>query len=129
MKQVKCPDCDVSVDTMYAGETIEEVMGKMMPHYKEVHADVMQSATPEKHQAWMADFNKSFDEAPELPVKTIGCYEEGCEEKMEHADRDEVLNQMLSHYNSVHPEVIPNASDEDKKAWMVQFEKDWTAVE
>ena len=103
-------------------------MGAMMPHYKEAHAEVMQNATPEKHQTWMADFKQSFAEADELPEKTIGCYVDGCAVTFSGGGRNTLLKEVYAHYMEVHPEVIPNATDEEKKAWMEQFEKDWAAV-
>ncbi len=110
MKQLKCPDCDAGVETMYAGGTAEDVMKVMMPHYMEAHKDVMESATPEKHQAWMASFTTDFDAAPELPVKEIGCYQEDCEVKFSNADHDALLNEMYEHYMKEHPTVIPSAT-------------------
>lgn len=113
---------------MYEGNSVEEIMTAMMPHYKEAHADVMQSATPEKHQAWMADFTKAFEEAADLPEKTITCYVDGCDAAFASGGRNTLLGQVYAHYMEVHPDVIPNASDEEKKAWMMQFEKDWAAA-
>ncbi len=113
---------------MYEGNVVADVMQAMMPHYKEVHADVMQSATPEKHQAWMEDFNKAFNDAPELPEKTITCYVDGCEVSFTSGGRNTLLGEVYAHYMEVHPDVIPNASDEEKKAWMENFEKDWSAA-
>jgi len=128
MKQLQCPDCDASVETMYEGNAVEEIMQAMMPHYKEAHADVMQNATPEKHQAWMTDFKKSFEEATELPEKTIGCYFDGCDVTFSGGGRNTLLKEIYAHYMEVHPDVIPKATDEEKKVWMEQFEKDWTAA-
>ena len=62
-------------------------------------------------------------------MKNIKCYEEGCGGEFQAATKDEILGQVYDHYMKDHPTVIPNASDEDKKAWMARFEKDWTAQE
>ena len=125
MKELKCPDCDAANSEMYAGESVEDVMQIMMPHYKEVHADVMQSATPEKHQAWIASFSADFDAAPELPEKTITCYD--CEAKFTAFTRQEILGQLYDHYMKEHNETITKANKDEKKAWMERFEKDWIA--
>lgn len=126
MKELKCPDCDASVETTYVGASVGEIMKKMHPHYMEAHKDVMASATPETQQAWMASFQADFDVAPELPEKTIECYE--CGKQFKAYTRDEILSELYDHYMKDHPDVIPNASDEDKKAWMERFEKDWAAA-
>lgn len=126
MKQLPCPDCDATVDTRYAGNTVEEIMQAMMPHYKEAHADVMQSATPEKHQAWMTKFNADFNAAPELPEKAIKCYD--CEMEFKAYTREEILGQLYDHYMKDHNAVITGASEDEKKAWMEQFEKDWATA-
>ena len=52
---MKCPDCDQSLEVYYEGETAEEVMKNMHPHYMEAHKDIMASATPEKQQALVGD--------------------------------------------------------------------------
>jgi len=59
-------------------------------------------------------------------MKKIKCYD--CEEIFESDSRNDILNKLYSHYMKDHPDVIPNASDDEKKAWMVQFEKDWEAA-
>ena len=58
-------------------------------------------------------------------MKAVTCYEDNCDQTFQSDDRDDILNQLYAHYTSVHPNVIPNASDADKKAWMERFEKDW----
>jgi len=59
-------------------------------------------------------------------MKQITCY--NCENVFESETSEDILNQLFAHYMKDHPEVIPNASDEEKKAWMVQFNKDWEAA-
>lgn len=66
MKKVKCPDCDPSVEAYYQGETAEEAMKQMYPHYMETHKDIMASATKEKMQEWMVKFKADFDAASEV---------------------------------------------------------------
>ena len=56
-------------------------------------------------------------------MKTIRC--QHCEGTFQAVEREEILKTLYDHYMEAHPGVIPNASDEEKKAWMVQFEKDW----
>ena len=63
MKTLKCDLCDHEAQ----GETFEEWMNALKPHYAEAHAEVMQSkkGTPEEMKAemmkWMADNKARFD--------------------------------------------------------------------
>lgn len=66
MKTLKCDLCDHEVQ----GETFEEWMEALKPHYMEAHADFMQAQaikTPEEQQAemkkWMEENKKRFDAA------------------------------------------------------------------
>tara|TARA_B100000745_G_scaffold298199_1_gene246415 strand:- start:1078 stop:1209 length:132 start_codon:yes stop_codon:yes gene_type:complete len=40
-----------------------------------------------------------------------------------------ILSILYEHYMKNHHSVISNASDEEKKQWMQQFEKDWQTAE
>jgi len=62
MKTLKCDLCDVSAQ----GETFEEWMEALKPHYAEAHADVMSdsSKTKEDMGKWMAENKARFDAAP-----------------------------------------------------------------
>ncbi len=63
MKTLKCDLCDVTAD----GETFEQWMMALQPHYKEAHAEVMESkrGTPEEMKAameeWMKENKERFD--------------------------------------------------------------------
>ena len=61
MKTLKCDLCEVTAD----GETFEEWMQALMPHYKEAHADVMSdpSKTEEDRAKWMTESKAKFDAA------------------------------------------------------------------
>ncbi len=61
MKTLKCDLCDVTV----AGETFEEWMNALRPHYIEAHADVMNdsSKTAEDMEKWMAENKARFESA------------------------------------------------------------------
>ena len=61
MKTVKCDLCDVTAD----GETFEEWMAALRPHYMEAHADVMQKAghTEADREKWMTENRARFDAA------------------------------------------------------------------
>ena len=61
MKSVKCDLCDVTAE----GETFEEWMGALRPHYMEAHADVMKDSSHGKEdmEKWMADNKARFDAA------------------------------------------------------------------
>ena len=63
MKTLKCDLCEVTAQ----GETFEDWMNALKPHYAEAHADVMNSkkGTPEEMKAemmnWMAENKARFD--------------------------------------------------------------------
>jgi hypothetical protein len=61
MKTLKCDLCEATA----SGETFEEWMEALKPHYFSAHADVMKD--PSKTQAdmekWMAENNVRFDAA------------------------------------------------------------------
>jgi len=59
MKTLKCDLCDVTAE----GETFEEWMTALRPHYMEAHADVMQdsSHTKKEIEKWMAENRARFN--------------------------------------------------------------------
>ena len=59
MKTITCIDCE----EQFSGETQEELMKAMMPHYGSVHKDLMERGTEEGKKEWFAEFNKRFEEA------------------------------------------------------------------
>lgn len=61
MKNLKCDLCDATAQ----GETFEEWMQHLMPHYKEAHADVMTDATKTEadKERWMVENKARFDAA------------------------------------------------------------------
>jgi hypothetical protein len=65
MKTVKCDLCEVTAE----GETFEEWMEALKPHYMEAHADVMtaHAGTPEEMKErmgkWMSDNKARFEAA------------------------------------------------------------------
>jgi len=61
MKTRKCDLCDVTAE----GETFEEWMQALRPHYGEAHADVMNdsSRTKEHMEQWMAENKARFEAA------------------------------------------------------------------
>ena len=66
MRTLKCDLCDHEAQ----GETFEEWMNVLKPHYTEVHSDVMNSkkGTPEEMKVemmnWMAENKARFDSVP-----------------------------------------------------------------
>ena len=64
MKTLKCDLCEATAD----GETYEEWMSALMPHYKEAHADVMAdpSKGKEDQEKWMVENKARFDAAEEV---------------------------------------------------------------
>ncbi len=59
MKILKCDLCEVIAE----GETFEEWMQNLMPHYMQAHADVMNdpSKTKEDQQKWMVENKARFE--------------------------------------------------------------------
>lgn len=57
-------------------------------------------------------------------MKKIKCYE--CSKEFQAETREEMLKTLYEHYMKNHNAVITGASEEDKKAWMAKFEKDWS---
>jgi predicted RNase H-like HicB family nuclease len=61
MKTLQCDLCEVTAD----GETFEDWMQALMPHYMEAHADVMKDPTKTKEdmEKWMTENKIRFDAA------------------------------------------------------------------
>lgn len=61
MKALSCDLCDFEAQ----GETFEDWMKALRPHYMEAHSDVMNDPKngPEEMQKWMADNKARFDAA------------------------------------------------------------------
>lgn len=61
MKTLKCDLCDHAA----RGETFEEWMKALMPHYMEAHADVMNNSdhTTEDKDKWITENKARFDAA------------------------------------------------------------------
>jgi hypothetical protein len=61
MKTLKCDLCE----TAAGGETFEQWMKVLMPHYMEAHADVMNdsSKTKEDQEKWMVENKARFEAA------------------------------------------------------------------
>ena len=61
MKTLKCDLCDVIAE----GETFEEWMVALKPHYATAHAEVMKDSnkTKEDMEKWMAENKARFDAA------------------------------------------------------------------
>ena len=62
MKTLKCDLCE----TTAAGETFDQWMQNLMPHYMQAHAEVMNdpNKTKSDQQQWMAENKARFEEAP-----------------------------------------------------------------
>jgi len=61
MKTLKCDLCEVTAE----GETFEDWMKALHPHYMEAHADVMKDSgkTREDMEKWMSENKARFDAA------------------------------------------------------------------
>jgi len=59
MKTLKCDLCDATAD----GETFQDWMKALMPHYMEAHADVMNDPNngEAEQKQWMKDNHARFD--------------------------------------------------------------------
>ncbi|HEY0964723.1 MAG TPA: hypothetical protein VGE31_02925 [Candidatus Paceibacterota bacterium] len=62
MKIITCLNCA----KQFPGETEDDVLEHMMPHYMEEHPEVMEEGTEEQQEAWFAEFNKRWAEAEEI---------------------------------------------------------------
>lgn len=60
-KELSCDLCEVTAE----GETFEEWMQALMPHYKDAHPDVMndETKTEADRDAWMKENKERFDAA------------------------------------------------------------------
>lgn len=59
MKTIICLDCD----QQFVGETKEEVMHAMMPHYMERHKDIMEAGDDTKKKEWFVEFERRWNDA------------------------------------------------------------------
>ena len=59
MKTLKCDLCEVTAE----GETFEEWMKALQPHYMEAHADVMKSGSEGDREKWMSENKARFGAA------------------------------------------------------------------
>lgn len=61
MKTVKCDLCEATAQ----GETFDEWMNALKPHYMEAHADVMNNPSngKEEMEKWMTDNKARFEAA------------------------------------------------------------------
>ena len=61
MKTLKCDLCETTAQ----GETFQEWMQNLMPHYMQAHSDVINdpSKTKEDQQKWMAENKTRFETA------------------------------------------------------------------
>ena len=61
MKTLKCDLCEATAE----GETFEEWMQALMPHYMEAHSDFMKDAshTEEDKEKWMTENRARFEAA------------------------------------------------------------------
>jgi hypothetical protein len=56
MKTITCFDCDMQ----FSGETPQEVQLRMLPHYREVHPEIINSVDDAGRKAWMEEFDKRW---------------------------------------------------------------------
>ncbi len=59
MKTLKCDLCEVTAE----GETFEEWMKALQPHYMEAHADVVRDHSEGDREKWMAENKARFEAA------------------------------------------------------------------
>ena len=59
MKTLKCDLCEVTAK----GETFEEWMKALQPHYMKAHADVVKDHSEEDREKWMAENKARFEAA------------------------------------------------------------------
>jgi Trk K+ transport system NAD-binding subunit len=71
MKQMTCAQMGgpATCSTIISGNTAEEMVKNGMDHIIQAHPEMasdVKNMTPEATTAWMADFQKKFDAAPEM---------------------------------------------------------------
>jgi len=59
-------------------------------------------------------------------MKKFTCYD--CSQEFEASDRDDVLNQLYTHYMKEHNAIITGIDEEGKKKWMDRFDDDWSKI-
>ena len=59
MRTLKCDLCEAGAQ----GETFEEWMQALMPHYMETHAETMKNSTKEDQEKWMVENRARFENA------------------------------------------------------------------
>lgn len=59
-------------------------------------------------------------------MKTIQCPDCGAE--FSAVSREEILGVLYDHYMKDHHEIITGVNEQEKKAWMERFEKDWSGA-
>ena len=52
----------------------------------------------------------------------------GCDAVMEGETEGEVLGKWKQHFGSEHPEIVADATEEDKKKWVEAHHKTWDAA-
>ena len=62
MRKLKCDLCN---EIAY-GETFEDWMKALQPHYMEAHAEVMKQGNEGNREKWMADNKARFEAAPRM---------------------------------------------------------------
>lgn len=62
MKKIKCLDCDKE----FTAETDKEVLNLMLPHYMDIHKDIMANGTEADKDAWMKRFYTDWESAEEV---------------------------------------------------------------
>jgi len=59
MKSIQCQHCE----DYFEGETKEAVQMAMLPHYKEIHTEIMASNNDESKKEWMLEFDRRWNTA------------------------------------------------------------------
>jgi len=59
-------------------------------------------------------------------MKTMKCYD--CEEQLNAATSEEMLQHFYNHYMELHTEIITGADEAEKKRWMEQYKLDWAVA-
>lgn len=59
MKTLKCDLCEATAE----GETFEEWMRALLPHYMQAHNEVIKNSTKEDQEKWMVENKARFESA------------------------------------------------------------------
>lgn len=58
-------------------------------------------------------------------MKNITCPEEGCTRAVDAESLEGAMQALMPHYKESHAEMMENGTEEERKVWMANFQKQW----